>query len=257
MHTCSSWRASVEALTDLVPVATLSLPCLPLMQEDDSEAEEASISADDFTEALLEHANVSNLFVERAAAVPKLLARRVRLQGSDADAQGALVAATLMALPPNVFQLDLALFCSGPVLLALQRMPQLQEVAITGNGTGIFWEGSGAASALPKLGHLVLDYRHVWEHWQMGYRHFTNMGSPKPSVAASLGAATALHTLELRTAWACEAVCPHYLQRYQHCTHSGCTSMSVRPLMPTRWLLRWHACHATSASHWADRKSVG
>lgn len=192
MHTCSSWRASLMPSFELVPVASLGLPSLPPLQAD-PDGSGANARAD--------HALATNLFLERVIALPSLLASHVRLYGSDADAQPALVSAALMALPPDVFQVELALSCSGPLLRALQRMPGLETLAITGNGAGIFWEGAGAASVVPKLVCLVLDYRRFWEKGQQGQWLLLDVGCPRGCLAcrshrpADLGAA---HLLVLR-----------------------------------------------------------
>lgn len=73
--------------------------------------------------------------------------------------QPDLVASVLTLLPPGVLALELHTPCSGPVLAALARFTQLEELVISGNVAGIDWHRSGAAQhALGLLSHLRLEY---------------------------------------------------------------------------------------------------
>jgi hypothetical protein len=69
----------------------------------------------------------------------------------------------LAVLPPHVCQLELATWCEGPLLAALERFKRLRTLMlmmlISGNGARIDWGGLGAAAVVPKLQRLRLDCR--------------------------------------------------------------------------------------------------
>ena len=78
-------------------------------------------------------------------------------------AQPHLIPAVLAVLPPHVCQLELATWCEGPLLAALERFKRLPTLMlmmlISGNGARIDWGGLGAAAVVPKLRRLRLDCR--------------------------------------------------------------------------------------------------
>ncbi len=65
----------------------------------------------------------------------------------------------LALLPPGVLALELHTACSGPVLAAIARFTQLEELVIPANAASIDWHRSAAAlHALGLLSCLRLEY---------------------------------------------------------------------------------------------------
>ena len=129
-----------------------------------------------------------------------------------ADKAGLKVLATLAVLPPLCFErlehLDLAEWCSGPVLAALSRFKRLHTLLISGNGADIDWQGRGAAAVASKLRQLTLDCQ--GPHCPHAYEEEDDVelfDSDFPtsilsrSAAQSVLAATALSSLELVLDW--------------------------------------------------------
>lgn len=111
--------------------------------------------------------------------------------------QPTTVMAVLSVLPPSVRWLELAVSpCAGPLLPALARYSQLEQLDITGNGAAIRWDAE-RASVLAPLRQLHMDFRRV-PGLKMDVH---SVGWLPTSAAQALSAATALHTLEVRVMW--------------------------------------------------------
>ncbi|PRW56217.1 Leucine-rich repeat containing [Chlorella sorokiniana] len=119
---------------------------------------------------------------------------RVRIEG---EVQPMAVVALLMALPPNVRWLELAVTpCAGPLLPALARFTNLQRLDITSNAADI-----GPIAALALLPQLSLDYRRMPVMNADASVDDSVVEQLPRSAPPALAAATALHNLELRVAW--------------------------------------------------------
>lgn len=114
--------------------------------------------------------------------------------------QALLVLAVLAVLPLGLRVLELATHCAGPVLEALQRYKQLQELRITGSGTGIEWGCRAAWSVLPKLVQLRMD---CWEEPQRNGDYVLDAEIVDVPTGAyiALAAASRLRRLELLSLW--------------------------------------------------------
>ena len=103
--------------------------------------------------------------------------------------------------------LELAAWCSGPVLAALARFKRLRTLIISGNGAEIDWQGRGAAAVSSKLRQLRLDCRgpncpHAYEEsdGELYDFDFPECTLSK-SIAKSMLTASRLHSLALVLDW--------------------------------------------------------
>ena len=75
---------------------------------------------------------------------------------------GITVLAALAVVPllcmEHLEHLELAAWCSGPVMAALSRFKRLRTLHISGNGADIDWQGRGGVNVAPKLRQLTVDY---------------------------------------------------------------------------------------------------
>lgn len=230
VRTCAAWCTAIEAVPDLWPTAVIAAPSGLNIYRWRNEAISVDIAEECHDENVREEARV----LEAASQLDRLT-WRVRLEGgwehvrlpawiapcncdnicvglriscSDAQRphllpsllQAVLWCGVLAVLPPTVRELQLDAVCAGPLLTVLRRFRHLRTLSITGNGARIAWSGSGAASVVPKLTQLCLDYRQRRE-WQDEYYMEARVLSPPVDVVRCLTGATGLRSLELMVDW--------------------------------------------------------
>lgn len=110
--------------------------------------------------------------------------------------------ALLFMLPAGVRWLELDVSpCAGPMLPALARFSQLEELTISGDASGISWRVGTTAALLP-LRAICLDYRKV-EQVQVGV-FVSDVERLPASTQRALSAANGLRSFELRVTWSDE-----------------------------------------------------
>ncbi|KAL4457958.1 hypothetical protein ABPG75_012823 [Micractinium tetrahymenae] len=251
LDVCNGWAAAVQAAPALWPTAVLATAPSEGCdgQEGNSgysyERELRFCSNSGVPFALSEAEmtmpqsmnSASQMAVLRAAAQVSPRARRIRLEG-DARTEPAVTLAMLSTLPAGLRELELRLPCAGPLLPALSRFRQLQEVRITGSAAAVEWTGCGSTAALCKLTHMCLDCRQPMlaeEQWGWDYPQSYAFLRLSDDIAGHLAPATRLTSLELRLAK--PTACLRCAACSRHCASSGWACFSAsrgRPMAPWR-----------------------
>ncbi|KAL4452169.1 hypothetical protein ABPG75_007831 [Micractinium tetrahymenae] len=134
---------------------------------------------------------------------------RSALAAADAAQEGYhLLYVILDQLPPSITSLHISADLRDPLPPLLQRLPNLQQLHISGqhgNAAGVGWHSARATPLVPRLSALRLSYHQPdylvdgddWDHIHWG---------PLPStLPAALAAATQLHALDLSVVWTADA----------------------------------------------------